>query len=239
MVDLSVVIPVHNEAVRIPAVLESWTAMLDRLGPSYSITVYDDGSTDDTPKILDGLARRYPKLIVKRHPNCGHGPTILRGYEEATGTWILQIDGDGEMDASDFRNLWEQRQENDLLLGCRDGRRSPVPRRLMTAGAQWAVRLCFGGSVRDANTPYRLMRRESVQPLLQSIPSDTFAPNVLLTGFGIHAQLRIVQCAVPHRATGTGTAGIAGWRALLVGWRSFRELVRFAIVCRGRTRRHP
>lgn len=228
--DLSVVIPVYNESGRICRVIEEWTAELNGLGMSYEILVYDDGSSDATPQILNELAQRVAGLVVRRHENMGHGPTILRGYREATATWVLQVDGDGEIGASHFRLLWERRHEHDLLLGCRQDRRAPLARRLITATARIAVRLLFGGAVADVNSPYRLMRRDRFSALLRHVPPDAFAPNVLLTGLAVRGRLRIFQGAVPqHSHGGAGTGGILGWRAWRVAARSLHQLATVAI----------
>ena len=235
--DLSVVIPAYNEGERVRHVVEDWSAELDRLGMTYQIVVYDDGSNDTTLDILAEFARDHPKVLARTHANIGHGPTILRGYREATGRWVLQIDGDGEMAASHFRQLWSRRNDYDMLLGCREGRRSPIARRLVTAGAWGTVRLLFGGSIRDANSPYRLIRCEALQRLLVEMPASAFAPNVLLTGLANRQHLRILQYPVPHRSTGPGTGGIAGWHAFRAAIRSFYELLTLAVRARmGRTR---
>ncbi|MDX1385296.1 MAG: glycosyltransferase family 2 protein, partial [Thermoanaerobaculia bacterium] len=88
-------LPVYNEAETLASVLDEWIAELTRLGIAFEIRAYDDGSTDGTAAILAEMAGSEPRLRVDRHENRGHGPTVLRGYREATAEWILQIDSDG------------------------------------------------------------------------------------------------------------------------------------------------
>src|SRR4029453_8247802 len=111
-----------------------------------------------TGEIIEALGRERPQIVAVRQANRGHGPTILRGYGEARGQWVLQVDSDDEMDPSAFPEVWRLR-EADLVLGYRVGRQSPVARRLITAVSFWTVRLLFGAGVRDVNSPYRLYRR--------------------------------------------------------------------------------
>ncbi len=185
------VIPAYNEGGRIASLVAEWSAELERLQIDYDLAVYDDGSTDGTPLVLAALGRQYPRLRVARHANRGHGPTILRGYHDATGSWVLQVDGDGEIAASAFEALWRRRAEYDLLIACRQGRRATLLRALMTAGARWAVRLLFGARVYDVNSPCRLIRREALRRLLPHVPPSAFAPNVILVGLAARARLRI------------------------------------------------
>jgi cellulose synthase/poly-beta-1,6-N-acetylglucosamine synthase-like glycosyltransferase len=88
--ELSVVMPVYNEVAAVGAVVASWAAVLERLGIDYELLVYDDGSTDGTGAALDALAAALARLRVTHHANRGHGPSIMRGYAEATGRWVFQ-----------------------------------------------------------------------------------------------------------------------------------------------------
>src|SRR5262245_12088669 len=108
--ELSVVMPVFNEGPALVKVINEWMAVLQEAAVSFEFTVYDDGSGDSTRALLDRLARRYARLRVARHTNRGHGPTILRGYREACGIWVLQVDSDDEIPASMFRRIWDRRE---------------------------------------------------------------------------------------------------------------------------------
>src|SRR5262245_30899365 len=202
--DLSVVMPVHNEELSIRPVLEEWTSMLDNLGISYELRVYDDGSRDRTGAIIEELARERPSVVALRHENRGHGPTILRGYREARGEWVFQTDSDDEMSPESFPSVWSRREDADLVLGYRAGRRSPPSRRLVTGVSRLSVRVLFGAPLRDVNTPYRLYRRTALARLLGGVPMDAFAPNVILAGLAVRQRLRVIEVPVPHRARRTG-----------------------------------
>ena len=103
--DLSVVMPVYNEAEAIGPVLKKWMAMLDTLGIRYRIRAYNDGSKDATGKILAEVADASGgRVLAVDKLNSGHGPTILRGYREAAedSDWVFQIDSDDEMGPDSF-----------------------------------------------------------------------------------------------------------------------------------------
>ena len=232
---LTVVMPVYNEEGAIRDVVRSWAAELDRLGIDYEMRVYDDGSRDRSAAVLEELSNEIPRLLVTRHANRGHGPTILRGYREARGEWVFQTDSDGEMEPDSFARLWQRRDDYDFLFGIRAGRVWTAPRWVMTRGSRLAVRLLFGGGVADVNTPYRLMRRERLVELLAGLPDDLFAPNVILSGLAVRAGLRIFQTDAPHQGRRTGTASIAGVRKMIrPATRSLRQTI---AIARGARRR--
>ena len=230
--ELTVVVPVYNEEAVIAGVLGSWTSELERLGIGHVLTAYDDGSRDGTPLILAGLAERHPRVRVVRQENRGHGPTVLRGYREATTPWILQIDGDGEMAASHFDALWRARERYDFLVGARADRASPFVRRMVSAGSRGAVHLLLGRGVRDVNSPYRLMRRAALAPLLDRLPENAFAPNTLLSGLASRAGLRILEVPVPHEGRRSGRGSLNARRLAAGVLRSFRDTVATAIRVR-------
>jgi glycosyltransferase involved in cell wall biosynthesis len=213
---LSVVIPVFDEAGAIRRVVSTWDDELGRLAIPYEIRVYDDGSRDQTGALLAVLARERPHVVALGHTNRGHGPTILRGYHEARGTWVFQVDGDDEMPASAFPGLWARRDQADLVLGYRVGRTQSLARRIVSGVSRATVRLLFGRGIRDVNVPYRLYRRSALQTLLPLIPDDTFAPNVALAGLAIRRGLRVVEMPVPHRQRVAGASSLGSWRL----WRS-------------------
>jgi glycosyltransferase involved in cell wall biosynthesis len=226
---LTLVMPVYNEAAAIGGVVKSWAAELDRLGIDYEMRVYDDGSRDQTPVALEQLSNEIPRLLVTRHSNRGHGPTILRGYREARGEWVFQTDSDGEMEPDSFSRLWEKRADYDFLLGIRGGRVWTPPRWVMTRGSRLAVRLLFGAGVKDVNTPYRLMRRARLAELLPSLPDDLFAPNVILSGLAVRRGLRLYETEVPHQGRRTGKASLTGVRKLVKpAMRSLRQTIAIA-----------
>jgi dolichol-phosphate mannosyltransferase len=228
--ELSVVIPAYNEATAIGEVLEAWSAELGRLGIAHEIRVYDDGSADGTADVLREAAARLPRIVVVTHANRGHGPTVLRGYREASADWIFQTDGDGEGSPDDFATLWRRRDAYDFLVGRRTDRRVPLPRRCLTVGCRLAVQLLFGASIHDANSPYRLMRRSRLVEMLDQVPDRTFAPNAILSGLAARRRLRIHETPVRWERRRAGGGSIFGWRVVRAALRALRDAI---VIARG------
>ena len=225
--------PVYNEEKAIGAVLDKWVKAMDQLGIAYTINPYNDGSKDDSLKVIQEKADEYSgKVIPHTKPNGGHGPTILQGYKEAAATgytWVFQIDSDDEMGPEGFPELWNNREKFDFLVGIRDGRKQAMPRKIISAVSRMSVRLFYEKSIWDVNTPYRLMRVSAFKDIWEAIPSNTFAPNVIISGMAGYKKLRCYETRVPQRDRQTGEVSIKKWKLLKAAARSFWQTITFSI----------
>lgn len=236
--DLAVVMPVYNEEECIVAVVQSWLGELAKLGTNYIFYVINDGSRDSTKERLEFFAGSERVIVVNKQ-NSGHGPTILEGYHLAVekASWVFQTDSDNEMEAVHFRRLWDSRDEFDALFGYRSGRLQGIGRWMISSVSRMATYLLFGQGVRDVNTPYRLLRSEYLGPIIENMPGDTFAPNVIISGCFSRAKLRICNLPIPHQGRKTGSVSIVKWRLLRVAIKAFFQTVRFAFSKKARRSR--
>ena len=229
--DLSVVMPVYNEAEAISGVVASWISELENLGIQYEFLIYDDGSRDSTLGVLRQTVNGTRNVMIQSHANRGHGPTILRGYREAQGDWVFQTDSDNEMSPASFGQLWSRREQFDLLLGYRAGRKFSVGRRIITQVSRATIHTLFGRAIRDVNVPYRLIRRSCLKEMLPDLPPETCAPNVLMSGFAAVRGLRVFEYPVPHsgRKTGAALPALRFWK---LAARSFGQTIEAALKAR-------
>ena len=229
---LAIVMPVYNEEAVIGTELDEWANALDALGIDYQLHPYNDGSMDGSLSQIKAAAERHPGRIVPHDkPNGGHGPTILQGYREAVDNgydWIFQIDSDDEMGPEPFGELWSRRADYDFLAGDREGRKQTLPRKLISVISRLTVKLFYGRSIWDVNTPYRLMRVEVFAPIYRAIPGDTFAPNVILSGMVARNHLRFFEMPVPQHERTTGKVSIKKWKLLKAAMKSFRQTICFS-----------
>ena len=228
---LCVVMPVYNEQEAIGPVLEKWHKALAALGVDFTIRPYNDGSKDESLRVMRAAAERLPNVDVRDKPNGGHGHTILTGYREAAADgfdWVFQIDSDDEMGPEKFGELWTRRGEYDFLVGIRDGRIQQLPRKIISLVSRLCVRTFYGKSVWDVNTPYRLMRVSAFRGFYSRIPEKTFAPNVILSGLAARHHLRSFETRVPQHDRTTGEVSIKKWKLLKAAMRSFMQTISFA-----------
>jgi glycosyltransferase involved in cell wall biosynthesis len=224
---LIVILPVYNEADVISDVAHEWLSMLDGLDIPYRLQLCNDGSTDGTAEVLATL--KHASLETQTARNRGHGPTILRAYRAAMerAPWVFQCDSDGELPASSFPQFWAAREKTDLVIGRRIHRGGPLSRRSITFTLRVLLRLLFGKGITDGNCPYRLIRSTPFFPLMDQLPEDTFAPNVLLSGFSLRNRLRIRELPVPFTPRQTGTCSIQKWKLLKAAFRSATQTLAF------------
>lgn len=226
--DLILVMPVYNEEECIADVVRQWEQTISGLGIRYSLFVYNDGSKDSTADVLSCFSGNASIKAINKE-NSGHGPTILRGYREAVkqADWVFQCDSDGEMLPDAFPALWNRREEYDALFGYRENRIQSRGRALISAVSRAAVRLFFGQGVKDVNTPYRLMRSEIMEQFVFSIPADTFAPNVIVSGEFNRRRTRILNTPVPHQHRRTGQVSIVKWKLWKAAAQSLLQTVSY------------
>lgn len=229
-IDLAVIIPAYNEEEIIGTVINDWVNCLGQLDSiHYQIHVYNDGSKDNTLSELYHAAEGKTGVVVHDKPNSGHGPTILQGYNEnMMATWLLQIDSDNEISSGYFPGLWNDRHNYDFLIGYRKHQNRPPTRKIISWFSKTWVALLFGKGIHDVNVPYRLMRTSAFAPYVKSIPLDTFAPNVIISGIAARENFRIKQQPVTCTGRQTGEVSIKRFKLLKFAFISYLQTLKFA-----------
>lgn len=233
VVPLSVVMPAYNEEAAIgDAVLEVCGVVLDSL-PDSELIVINDGSRDRTGVILDDLAEKEPRLRVVHQPNAGHGAAVRTGLEQARGEYVLLIDSDRQIPVEAFGEVWAAAQGRDGALGVRARRHDPPFRLFLTRQVRRALRLLFGVRLRDANVPFKVVRRTAWEAARPYIPEGTLAPSLFLAVFLRDRGYDVVEVEVPHKERETGVVSIRRWKLLKFCARAFRQLLAFRRRLRG------
>ncbi len=102
--DISIIVPVHNESGAIISLIEEICAALD--GYQFEIIIVDDKSKDDTAEILEGYKQKCPQLRVLHHEkNAGQSRAIYSGLRAANAPLVGTLDGDGQNDPADLPKL--------------------------------------------------------------------------------------------------------------------------------------
>lgn len=229
--DVAVVIPVFNEEKLIGECINEWLNVLDSVNLNYEILIIDDGSSDATISIVERYRdNQNIQLIIKQ--NEGHGPTILAGYKRAVGIaeWVFQADSDNEISPNQFSALWSRRQGQDAVIAWRQGRDQTTVRRLVTFFARVTTKVLFRCHLRDVNIPFRLFRSETLTILLEKIPSDTFAPNIALSGALSLMNYQVEECPVIFNERIVGESSLSNLGAVRKGGRALLELIKISRV---------
>ena len=229
--DVAVVIPVFNEEKLIGECINEWLNVLDSVNLNYEILIIDDGSSDATISIVERYGdNQNVQVIIKQ--NEGHGPTILAGYKRAVGIaeWVFQADSDNEISPNQFSALWSRRQGQDAVIAWRQGRNQTTVRRLVTFFARVTTKVLFRCHLRDVNIPFRLIRSETLAILLEKIPSDTFAPNIALSGALSLMNYQVEECPVVFNQRIVGESSLSNLGAVRKGGRALLELIKISRV---------
>lgn len=229
-VELCIVMPVYNEEAAIAGVIKKWTEELSRLGINFQIHAYNDGSKDKTLLILNQIAKENEHLIVHDKLNSGHGPTIIQGYRENSNQeWLFQIDSDDEIGPEYFYDLWKNRDKYQFLIGRRIRSQQPFSRKIISLVSRLTINLSYGNKVYDVNSPYRLMKTDVFKKVFWSIPSDTFAPNVIISGTVSLKDLSCYETPVYQRQRLTGEVSIIKWKLLKAAVKSLMQTINYRL----------
>jgi glycosyltransferase involved in cell wall biosynthesis len=121
--ELMVVMPVFNEQASVRKVVLEWFAEIENWTEDFVFLALDDGSTDDTPRLLARLHEQLgARFEWRSRANRGHGQTCIEGYRDACergARFVFQIDSDGQCDPQFFFRLWRLRGKCDVVYGSR------------------------------------------------------------------------------------------------------------------------
>lgn len=167
--DLSIVLPVYNEAGSLPSLISELTAVLAQLGRSYEIVAVDDGSSDDSVAVLRRLQEQEPRLrIVQFRRNFGQTAAFAAGFDYAQGAVIITMDADGQNDPADIPRLLEVMDagDYDLVNGWRQNRKEPfLTRKLPSLVANWLIANASDVRLHDRGCSLKALRRDLVKQM--------------------------------------------------------------------------
>ena len=163
--ELSVVVPIYNEAESIPQLVEAVASCLQQNQLSYEIIFVDDGSRDGSTDILRQLARTRGdlKAVILRR-NYGQTPAMAAGFKQAQGKIIVTLDGDLQNDPADITQLLAKLNEGyDLVSGWRQHRQDDALTRLLPSKiANWVIGKITGVELHDYGCSLKAYRGELV-----------------------------------------------------------------------------
>jgi glycosyltransferase involved in cell wall biosynthesis len=168
MVDLSVIIPVCNEAASLEELLRELTETLAAWGRSYEIIVVDDGSTDESFGILGRLQASDSRLrIIRFRRNFGQTAAFSAGFAHARGSVIVTSDGDLQNDPRDIPAMVEKLESGyDIVCGWRKDRKdSLLSRRLPSIIANRVISAATNVRLHDYGCSLKVFRSDVVKSL--------------------------------------------------------------------------
>jgi glycosyltransferase involved in cell wall biosynthesis len=164
---IQALVPAHNEAPRIRAVVEGAARHV-------TVLVVDDGSTDQTATIAESAGAR----VIRQSPNQGKGAALRAGFRAALDAGVeavITLDGDGQHDPAEiptFLGTYAWRgvdgRATELIVGRRDFRRMPPVRRTSNLLGTMVLSGALGKWIPDNQSGYRLIGRRLMAAMLES-----------------------------------------------------------------------
>lgn len=173
---LSVFFPAYNDAPMLPELLRKTFAVLQERVADYEVIVVNDGSQDNTGKVLEQLAGQYrPFLRVVTHPeNRGYGGALRSGFAAAQKEFVFYTDGDGQYDPGELPQLLDlMGPATGLVNGYKLERHDPAHRIWIGHVYNFCARLLFRIRIRDIDCDYRLIRRALLDKIHLTSTSGT------------------------------------------------------------------
>jgi len=215
-IDISIVIPVMNEALNINELALEINRAMEPVNSSWECLWIDDGSTDETLKLLSKLAETDSNhRYVSFARNFGQSAAFAAGFSEAFGKILVMMDGDGQNDPADIPKLVETLIEKncDLVQGYRFNREDSIVRkissRLGNGFRNWQTK----ESIRDVGCSIRAFKKTCVANIIAYKGMHRFLPTLIR----INGYNNIVEIPVNHRPRLRGQTKYGISNRLMVG----------------------
>ncbi|MFP5285911.1 MAG: glycosyltransferase family 2 protein [Thermoanaerobaculia bacterium] len=162
-VEISVLVPVLDEADTVQELARRVADVLDRLGRTFEIVFVDDGSSDGTPRRVREARARDPRVkLVRLRRNFGKAAALCAGFDHCTGSIIITMDGDLQDDPEEIPRFLAKLEDEDLDLvsGWKRRRQDPASKRLPSRLFNWVTRQLAQVDLHDFNCGFKAYRRE-------------------------------------------------------------------------------
>jgi undecaprenyl-phosphate 4-deoxy-4-formamido-L-arabinose transferase len=174
---------------------------LHRLGKSHEVIFVDDGSTDDSAKLLKHLYELHPTIkVIRLNRNYGQHLAIFAGLERARGEVIVTLDGDLQNPPEEIPRLLEKIQEGyDVVCGHRASRQDPLRRKVASYLVGKLASRLVGVGMRDYGSMLRAYRRPVIDQLLRCQDRLLYIPALANAFAG-----SVAEIAVDHQRRAAG-----------------------------------
>jgi glycosyltransferase involved in cell wall biosynthesis len=223
---ISAVLPALNEEENIEVATRRMAEVLGSLPlKDWEVIIVDDGSTDGTGEIADGLAAEDPTHVRVFHhsPNRGYAEALKTGFTGARHQLIFYTDSDNQFDVREIKNLLPLIEDADIVNGFRIYRFDPLTRLVLSWGFNLIVRIMFRIKVRDIDCAFKLFRREVFDKI--TIESKKFFVDAEVLAKARYFGFRTVEIGVRHYPRPAGRSTVRPSHVLS----TLRELARIWI----------
>ena len=167
--DISVVIPLYNEAESLPELFAWIERVMKEHNFSYEVIFINDGSTDNSWEVIEALKSKNPEVVhaVKFRRNYGKSPGLNCGFQRAKGDVVITMDADLQDSPDEIPELYRMitRDGYDLVSGWKKKRYDPLSKTIPTKLFNATARKVSGIKLHDFNCGLKAYRREVVKSI--------------------------------------------------------------------------
>jgi len=223
MIDLSLVLPVHDEEDIIKPVFIEIKKMLDKLGILYECILVENGSSDNSLMVIKKLAKKYKNTKAIVAPK-GYGSAILTGLRIAKGKYVSYMPSDGQVDLQVFPQLWQLVQTDQWdLVKIRRTTRESLDRLFVSYAFSLIVSLLFGIPLLDINGSPRIFLRKNLKTLNLQYQDSFIDTEFAVKVYRLNWRIKEIRTKTLPRVGGESTRT---WRTFI---EFFRNLWQFRI----------
>ena len=186
-IEISVVVPVYNEEGNLPVLIPKLVDVLKGFGRSYEMIFVDDGSSDESRRILKEMASEHASLrILRFKENRGLSTALVAGMREARGEIIVTLDSDLQNDPADIPRLLEYLDRYDMATGWRQKREDTWLKKISSKIGNLVRNWVSGENIQDSACTLRAFKKECIQEIPVFNGMHRFLSTLVkMRGFGI------------------------------------------------------
>lgn len=212
-VNLSFIIPVRDEEKNIPKLVMEILSVTKKIKKSYEIIFVDDGSTDQTFRVIKSLSKKYKTIKALRlRGNCGKSIALSAGFSQTKANIIFTLDGDLQDNPKEVPLFLNKISEGyDLVSGWKKKRYDPLTKTLPSKIGNMLTRSLTGVKIHDLNCGFKAYRKEVIRNLNLHGELYKFIPII-----AYKQNFKVAEVVVEHRPRIFGKSKF-GWERNLKG----------------------
>jgi len=177
---------------------------LSMVAGDYEVIVVNDGSIDGTGRVVEDYSTSRPRVRLISYPrNVGKGYALRRGFDEASGSIIVFLDSDSDIDAAHIKSYLEALQGCDMVIASKRHPKSeyeaPVMRKILSAAFNIAVKLLLGIRYSDTQAGLKAFRKDALMKVMGMGLVKRYAFDAELLALASLLKLRVREAPVKVR----------------------------------------
>lgn len=187
------IIPAYNEDENIDIFLKKAVKMIKKNGLDAEIIVVNDGSIDNTKKIITELANKNKLIKLVNHDiNMGYSKALSTGIKHANNEYIIPIDSDEQFDVNEVIVFLEKYYQNrvDVIFGYRVKRKGVFLRKLISFGMTKMTNILFRTKFKDTQCVFQFIKTDNLKSI-----------NIVSPSFQVPTEIKIKLVSLGHNYT--------------------------------------